>query len=237
MDYGPATYGDRWADVYDQRIGAFPGEVDFLAARADGGSALELGVGTGRVAIPLAERDVDVVGIDASTRMLDVLRSKSDRVTALVGDMADVDAPGKFDLVYVVFNTFFALLSQEAQVRCFANVAPRLKPNGVFVIAVFVPDPSRFDMDRRVEATRVATDDAEISISSHDPVGQVVTTQHIHFSDTVELRPVRIRYAWPSELDLMAQLAGLRLRERHEDFEGRSFTATSKSHVSVYGRG
>jgi SAM-dependent methyltransferase len=238
--YDSSTYGDRWADIYDEWIPqhyASPGDVDFLAELARGGRALELGVGTGRVAIPLAERGVEVVGIDASDRMIEKLRAKSDRVAILKGEMADVAADGEFDLVYVVFNTFFAMLTQEEQVRCFANVAQRLTADGAFVIQAFVPDMTRFDHGQRVEAGDVDADGASISASVLDPATQVVTTQHLFVSAAgTRMLPTRLRFAWPSELDLMAQLAGLRLRERFESFERRPFNAASPTHVSVYGR-
>ena len=238
--YGESTYGDRWADVYDRRSptsASVPGEIDFLAELARGGRALELGVGTGRVAIPLTERGVEVVGVDASERMLEKLRAKTDRVESLHGSMADVVADGVFDLVYVVFNTFFALLSQEEQVRCFTNVAPRLAPDGAFVIQAFVPDPTLFDRGQRLAVTSIGDDGAELDVSRHDRATQTVSTQKIQVSpDGVDLRPVRIRYAWPTELDLMARLAGLRLDARYADYLRRPFDASSNAHVSVYRR-
>ncbi len=239
-EYGSATYGDTWAELYDEWVAEHwtsPGDVDFLAELARGGRALELGIGTGRVAIPLVERGVEVVGIDASGRMIEKLRAKTDRITVLKGEMADVAADGEFDLVFVVFNTFFALLSQEDQVRCFANVAPRLKADGVFVIQAFVPDLGRFDRGQRLQVTDVDMDGVAIDVSKHDPLAQTIATQKVLIAEgAVHMLPVRVRYAWPPELDLMAQLAGLRLRERYESFERRPFTAASVSHVSVYGR-
>jgi SAM-dependent methyltransferase len=236
--YGSSTYGDAWAGDYDRWADthvSFPGEVDYLAALARGGRALELAVGSGRVAIPLAERGVEVVGIDASERMLALLHEKSDRVETVLGEMADAAAEGEFDLVYVVFNTIFALLTQDEQVRCFANVARRLKPDGVFVVEAFVFDPTRFQHGQRVQATDVDEDAIAFDLAKLDPVAQTVTVQKIVVAGgAVRTLPIKLRYAWPSELDLMARLAGLRLRERYEDFERRPFTAASASHVSVY---
>jgi SAM-dependent methyltransferase len=237
--YDSATYGDRWADVYDrwteEHLSSSQAEIDFLADRARGGRALELGIGTGRVAIPLAERGVEVVGIDASERMLALLREKTDGITVVTGEMADVAAEGEFDLVYVVFNTFFAMLTQEQQVRCFANVARRLKPEGVFTIQAFVFDPTRFAHGQRVQATDVEEGAIAFDVALHDAVTQTVSVQKILVGEgTVRTLPIRLRYVWPSELDLMARLAGLLLRERYEDFECRPFTAASASHVSVY---
>jgi SAM-dependent methyltransferase len=239
--YDSATYGDRWAAVYDRWVAerfSSEGDVDFLAELARGGRALELGIGTGRVAIPLAERGIEVVGIDASERMLELLRGKTDRITAIAGDMGEVAAPGEFDLVYVVFNTFFGLLTQDDQARCFARVAGRLKPDGAFVIQAFVPDLTRFDAGHRLQTRLVEMDSVEVAASSHDAVGQTITTQILTISEGgIRMLPVRLRYAWPSELDLMARLAGLRLRERYESFERHPFTAASVTHVSVYSRG
>jgi len=237
--YDSTTYGDSWAGVYDEWVDAHlasPGEVEFLAELAgSGGRALELGVGSGRVAIPLAERGVEVVGIDASERMLALLQAKTDRIATIRGEMADVAAAGEFDLVYVVFNTFFAMLTQDEQVRCFANVAPRLRPAGAFVIQAFVFDSTTFQRGQRVQATDVDTGAIAFDVAKHDPVGQTVSVQKIVLTDgAIRTLPIRLRYAWPSELDLMARLAGLRLRERYEDFGRRPFTAASASHVSVY---
>jgi SAM-dependent methyltransferase len=237
--YDSATYGDRWAGIYDGWIGTHlasqPGEVEFLAGLARGGRALELGVGTGRVAIPLAERGVEVVGIDASEQMLARLREKTDRIATVTGEMADVAADGEFDLVYVVFNTFFAMLTQDEQARCFANVARRLKPDGAFAIQAFVFDPTRFAHGQRVQATDVEEGAVAFDVAVHDAVAQTVSVQKILVGDgAVRTLPIRLRYVWPSELDLMARLAGLRLRERYEDFERRPFAGASASHVSVY---
>ena len=240
MEYGSSTYGDRWAHRYDDWVAGRwtpAGEVDFLAALAAGGRALELGIGTGRVAIPLADRGVEVVGIDASEAMLARLREKTDRVHAVAGEMADVAVDGTFELVYCVFNTFFGLLSQADQVRCFAGVAARLAAGGAFVLHVFVPDLTRFDRGQRLQTKEVEVDELALEASVHDPVGQLVRTQTVLLgAGAAELLPVTLRYAWPSELDLMAQLAGLSLRERFEDFERRPFTPASGFHVSVYGR-
>jgi len=235
--YDSSTYGDRWADVYDEWAAkhlATAGEVEFLAELARGGRALELGVGTGRIAIPLVERGIDVVGIDASDRMIEKLRAKTDRVAIVKGEMADVAAEGEFDLVYAVFNTFFAMLSQDAQVRCFVNVADRLEADGVFVIQAFVPDLTRFERGQRVQALEVDADRTSIAASLLDPVAQTITTQNIDVLDgDMRMLPTKLRYAWPSELDLMARLAGLRLRERYESFERRPFTAASQGQLST----
>jgi len=244
MTYEPSTYGDRIAAVYDAWVApvvaaATEPAAAFLAELAGGGRALELGIGTGRLALPLMERGVHVHGIDASEAMLAQLRSKPGGadIPVSLGDFADVPIDGQFRLVYVVFNTFFALLSQDAQVRCFRNVNQHLEPDGRFVIEAFVPDPSRFDRDQRVSATRVELDRVQIEATRHDPVLQQVTTQQVVIGkEGIVMLPVQLRYAWPSELDLMARLAGLELETRFGGWQREPFTATSGSHVSVYRR-
>ena len=244
-DFGPSTYGDRIADIYDRyvdpSVGATtPLAVDFLAALAGGGRALELGVGTGRLALPLAERGVHVQGIDASQAMLDRLRAKpgGEDIALTLGDFADVAVDGDFDLIYVVFNTFFALLEQDRQVICFSQVAAHLTAHGVFVIEAFVPDPTLYDRGQRLSAVRVETDRVQLDASRLDPVTQRVTSQHILIgAEGIMLLPIQLRFAWPSELDLMARLAGLRLRERYGGWQGEAFSASSASHVSVYAHG
>jgi SAM-dependent methyltransferase len=239
-DYDAATYGDRMADVYDEWF-AVPSEtqeaVEFLFDLAGTGSVLELGIGTGRVALPLAQRGCEVRGVDASEAMVERLRAKpgGENIPVAIGDFAEPDTEEEFSLVYVVFNTFFALLSQEDQVRCFSNVARRLREGGVFVIEAFVPDMTRWDRDQRMEVLHVESDSVVLGASRHDPVGQRVASNHLVVSGVgVKLYPVRLRYAWPSELDLMARLAGLRLRERWGGWGREPFTASSVNHVSVY---
>ena len=242
-DYGPATYGDRWAAIYDEWSGHMPLEteatVEFLTSLAKGGPALELAIGTGRVAIPLRERGVEVHGIDASEGMVAKLREKpgGGDIPVTMGDFADVAVEGRYPLVYVVFNTFFALSTQEDQVRCFRNVAEHLTGDGVFLLTTFVPDLGRFDRNQRVETTLVDLDVTHLTASTHDPVGQRVTTNIIQVrGGELTQYPVLLRYAFPRELDLMAQLAGLRLRDRFGGWNREPFTAESGMHVSVYGR-
>jgi SAM-dependent methyltransferase len=242
-DYGPDTYGDRWASVYDDWVAryAMTSDADLVADRlaelAGGGPALELAVGSGRVALPLAARGIEVHGIDASRAMLARLRAKThaERIRVTVGDFANVAVEGEYRLIFVIFNTFFALLTQEDQVRCFANVAKHLARDGVFVIEAFVPDVGRFDRGQRVSAIAIETESMHLEASKHDRVTQRVDTLHAVVEDeNVRTFPVRIRYAWPAELDLMARLAGLRLRERWGAWDHEPFTAASNAHVSVY---
>ena len=241
-DYDAATYGDRIAEVYDEWFGV-PSDMEdavaFLSDLADAGPVLELGIGTGRIALPLAERGIEVHGIDASEAMVEKLRAKAggEDIPVAIGDFAELDVEGDFSLVYVVFNTFFALLSQEDQVRCFSNVARRLREGGVFVIEAFVPGMTRWDRSQRVEAHRVENDSVVLGVSRHDPVEQRIVSNHLVVSEArVRPYPVRLRYVWPSELDLMARLAGLRLRERWGGWLREPFSASSVKHVSVYER-
>jgi len=238
--YDVSTYGERIADVYDDlpRLPASTERaVEFLAAAAGRGPILELGIGTGRLALPLVQRGFAVHGIDASAAMVGRLRTKpgGDRVTIAMGDFADVSIAGRFSLIFVAFNTFFGLLTQEAQIRCFRGIAEHLADDGVFVMEAFVPDLSRFTHGHRVGATHVGTDAVWLETSAHDPVAQHIRSQHVVFTEQgVRLYPVEVRYAWPSELDLMARLAGLRLRERWGGWSREAFGASSGAHVSVY---
>ena len=240
-EYDASTYGDRIADVYDDLHAHMdPSDaVEALARLAGPGPALELAIGTGRVALPLAARGVEVHGIDASDAMVAKLRAKpgGDAIAVTIGDFADVPVAGRFSLIFVAFNTFFGLLTQEDQVRCFRNAAERLADDGVFVIEAFVPDVARFDRGQRVSAIRVEVDRVQLDAAKFDPVTQTVESQHVFLgTDGVRLNPVSIRFAYPPELDLMAQLAGLRLRERWSGWKREAFTSESGQHVSVYER-
>jgi SAM-dependent methyltransferase len=236
--YSDETYGERVAGVYDEWYSDYdPLAIDVLAELAHGGKALELGIGTGRIALPLAERNVEVHGIDAASSMISRLRSKpgSDRITVTQGSFVDVAVKGEFALVYVVFNTFFALSGQEEQVRCFRNVAAHLSPNGCFAIEAFVPDMTRFDHGQTNWATKVTEDRVELDVGRHDQATQRVISQKVVITDgKIRLYPVQIRYVWPSELDLMAELAGLRLRERWSNWKREPFTSESGKHISIY---
>jgi SAM-dependent methyltransferase len=239
-DYHASTYGDRIADVYDswyqQRLDP-SAAVEFLAELAGDGRALELGVGTGRVALPLAGRGVKVEGIDASEAMVAKLRAKPGGadIPVTFGDFADVAVDGTYRLVYVPFTTLFALPSQAEQIRCLRNVAAHLDEEGAFVMDAFVPDVTRYRDHQAVTAQWVAPDALLLDVSRHDPVNQTVESSHVLLSDDgVRLYPVCIRYAWPAELDAMALAAGLGLASRFGGYDRRPFDATSTRHVSVY---
>jgi SAM-dependent methyltransferase len=240
--YDASTYGDRIAEIYDElHEGKFDteGAVLFLAELVGDGPALELGIGTGRVAIPLAEQGFEVHGIDASGSMVDRLRAKpgGKNIPITQKDFAGVDVDGTFSLVFVVFNTLFALDTQEDQVRCFRGVADHLTADGAFVVEAFVPDVTRFGRhQQRVEAGDLSLDRVDLEVARHDPVHQVIDGHHVVITNEgTRLYPVRLRYAWPAELDLMATLAGLRLRERWGSWRRDPFSASSERHISVYG--
>jgi SAM-dependent methyltransferase len=243
-EYGPATYGDRIADVYDAWYGEAPfleteASVDLLAELAGDGPVLELAIGTGRLALPLAERGIEMHGIDASETMVAKLREKpgGDRIPVTIGDFADVGVDGSFRLIYVAFNTLFALLTQDDQLRCFANAAAHLSDDGVFLIDVFVPDLTRFDRNQRFQTNSVSSSEVNLDASRHDALAQRVDSVHLVLTESgTKLYPVNLRYAFPSELDLMARLAGLELKDRWGGWRREPFDADSARHVSVYGR-
>ena len=237
--FGPETYGDRVADVYDEwyKPADTAAEVALLAELARGGRALELGIGTGRVAIPLAARGVEVHGIDASPAMVERMRAKpgGDAIAVTIGDMADVPVDGRFALVFVVFNTFFQLYSQDTQLRCFANVADHLHPSGRFVIHAFVPDTSRVEAGQHLAVKEASLDRVRLDASVFDAQEQRLDTTQVRITeDGIRLVHAKLRFAWPPELDLMARLAGLTLEDRWATFEKQPFTGESAFHVSVY---
>lgn len=210
--------------------------VDRLARLAAGGRALEFAIGTGRVGVPLAERGVPVAGIELSPDMIARLRTKVNEsaLPVLEGDMTAVRAPGEFHLVYLVFNTISNLLTQEQQVECFRNAARHLVPGGRFVIELWVPELRALPPGRR--ATVGVAEDGYVLLDTYDTLKQHVVSHHFTFDQTRRARLDRSphRYIWPSELDLMARLAGFELESRHADWQDGEFTAESPYHVSVY---
>ncbi|MEU4092930.1 class I SAM-dependent methyltransferase [Streptomyces sp. NPDC026673] len=210
--------------------------VDRLAELADGGRALEFAIGTGRVAVPLARRGVAVSGIELSPPMVDRLRAKADDATipVVTGDMATARAPGTFRLVYLVYNTISNLLTQAEQVACFRNAARHLEPGGRFVIELWVPELRKLPPGQ--EAVVFHSESGYIGLDTYDVLRQQVVSHHFRFAEGGRTRLFRTphRYIWPSELDLMAQLAGFTPESRHADWRGAEFTAESRSHVSVY---
>ena len=237
--YDDASYGDGFADVYDewyQDVTDVEATVEAITRLAGGGRALELGVGTGRIALPLAARGVEVHGVDSSERMLDRLRAKPGAavVSVTVGDMAADLPSGPFQVVFVTYNTFFNLRTADAQRRCFHEVAARLAPGGVFVIEAFVPTDTGPGPRHDVGVRSMHRDAVVLSVSVTDPATQTAEGQYVELSERggVRLRPWSIRYATPSELDEMATAAGLRLAARHADWHGSPFDADAAHHVS-----
>lgn len=244
MAFDPALYGDRLADDYD-RLHAFlnsstPTAVETLVELPSAGPVLELGSGTGRITIPLAERGVPVEAIEASAAMVAQMRAKpgGERIPVRIGDFAEVDG-GPYAVVFAAANTFFALPSQEDQVRCFCTVAEHLLDDGLMVLEVFVPDPAGLDQlhVQNVRALQIDADVVLLSTSHHDKLAQRLTVQLIEMTESgLRLFPGQGRYAWPAELDFMAKLAGMRLKNRWANWGQEAFTAASPQHVSVYTR-
>lgn len=214
--------------------------VAFLERLAGGGPALELAIGTGRVALPLAARGLRVDGVDFSPAMVAKLRAKpgGDQIAVTMGNFADVPVQGTYRLIFLVFNTLFNLLTQDDQVRCFENVAAHLREDGVFVVEAMVPAYlTRLRDNQYVDAESVGVNEVWLDMGRHDPVAQRLEESHVHLtSQGVRVYPIVQRYAWPSELDLMARIGGLRLKERWAGWNREAFTGSSTNHVSVYGR-
>jgi SAM-dependent methyltransferase len=240
--FDPATsFGEEVAANYDDGArGDEEAAVCFLERLAGTGPALELAIGTGRIALPLAARGVRLEGIDISPQMVARLRAKpgGDQIPVTMGDFAEVPVHGTYRLIYVVFNTLFNLLTQDDQVRCFEHVARHLTDDGSFVVEAVVPGYLyRLQNDQYVDAESIDVDTVRLDVGRHDPVRQLLDESHVSLSrDSVRLNPIVTRYAWPSELDLMARIAGLRLKQRFGGWSGESFMASSAVHVSVYGR-
>ncbi|WP_020670351.1 class I SAM-dependent DNA methyltransferase [Amycolatopsis nigrescens] len=241
MDDPDGYFGERAAATYDESSAYMfdPAVVDpavhFLAGLAGGGRALELGIGTGRIALPLAARGVPVHGIDLSRAMVARLRAKSggDAIPVAIGDFAGTTVASTFSVAYLVFNTIMNLTTQAAQVACFRNVAAHLEPGGYFVIEVGVPDlrllpPGQHVVPFHVSPTRWAYD-------SYDMATQAMSSNYVEVVDgRGEYRSIPFRYVWPAELDLMAEIAGLLPHERWDGWTREPFTGESRHHVSVW---
>ena len=241
MDDEDGYFGERVAASYDDLSDDMfsPALVDtvadVLAGLAGGGRALDLGIGTGRIALPLARRGVPVHGIDLSRAMVARLRAKpgGDAIGVTIGDFATTQVEGTFRLAYLVFNTIMNLTTQEAQVACFRNVAAHLEPGGCFVIEVGVPELRMLPPGQNVVPFHVSPTYWAFDI--YDVATQATSSNYITVDGgRGEYRSIPFRYVWPSELDLMAQLAGMRLRDRWEGWTRRPFTSESRQHVSVW---
>ena len=228
-----ARYDESSAEMFDRA--AVAPAVDLLVELAGSGPALELGIGTGRIALPLAQSGVRVHGIDLSDAMVARLRAKpgGDDIRVTIGDFATTTVGGTFSLAYLVFNTIFNLTTQEAQVACFRNVAAHLVPGGCFVIEAGVPDVQRLVPGETIRAFHVSEN--KWGFDEYDTATQSLTSHHLEIVDgRLERNSVPFRYAWPAELDLMAQLAGMRLRERWGGWKREPFTSDSRQHVSIW---
>jgi SAM-dependent methyltransferase len=245
MPFDPRdSFGPEIAATYDDvPRGDEEAAVARLAELAGDGPALELAIGTGRIALPLAATGVRVDGIELSAAMIERLRAKPGGAALTVerGDMAAVAMPGRYRLVYVVFNSIMNLLTQDDQVRCVANAARHLGDDGVFVVENVVPDPmyglrrDREGVDQYVDAGAIGPDGVTVEVGRYDRATQRVDKCHVRLgAGGVAVDPLVLRYVWPSELDLMARLAGLRLRDRWGGWSGEPFDGRSVRHVSVY---
>ncbi len=243
MDHDDAYFDERVAARYDGSGGdefdaaVVERTVDLLAELVEGGRALELGIGTGRIALPLAARGVPVHGIDLSEAMVARLRAKpgGNDVGVTIGDFATTTVEGSFSLVYLVFNTIMNLTTQAAQVACFRNAAAHLEPGGCFVIEVMVPSLRRLPPGETFHVFHASED--HWGIDQYDVATQGLTSHHLDVTDgRIEHLAMPFRCVWPSELDLMAELAGMTVRERWEGWRREPFTSDSERHVSVWGK-
>lgn len=238
----PTNYfDDRIASTYDEKNAnlevpdVVTPAVDFLVEMARGGRALELGLGTGRIALPLSRRGVRVSGIELSPEMVEQFKKKpgSETIDVAIGDFATARVDASFALAYLVRNTITNLTSQEAQVDCFVNVASHLAPGGRFVIEVYIPELRRLppgETMRTFDATPT-----HLGVEEYDAATQIAYSHHYWFgAGPTEKFSAPFRYVWPSELDLMARIAGMSLRERWSDWHRDPFTHESRSHVSVW---
>lgn len=235
------SFGEDVAAVYDDHLrGDEADTVACLERLARGGPVLELAMGTGRVALPLAARGLPVDGIEQSAAMIGQLRAKPGGADLAVtqGDMASVATGGKYRLIYLIYNTLYNLLTQDDQVHCFENAAGQLADDGLFVVEAELPDSFyRLHDGQYVSAEAIELGGVTLDVGRYDPVTQVLDESHVSLSGKgVQVDPIVTRYVWPSEMDLMARMAGLRRYHRWSGWNGESFDARSTRHVSVYGR-
>lgn len=238
-EFDASAYGRHMADIYDSTVERLP--VDATVARlcdlAEGGPVLEFGIGTGRLALPLAARGLRVAGIDGSPDMVRILRRKpgGDAIPVILGDFSEVRAGDGFALVILAYNTIYALPDQEAQVRCFANAAAQLRPGGRFVVEAWVPDLAAFSGGTALRLLTLAEEEVTVEAARLSPARQLLTTTRVRLTPSgMRLLPVNHRYAWPAELDLMARLAGMTREHRWADWRGTPFGDDSTAHVTVY---
>jgi SAM-dependent methyltransferase len=234
-------FGERVAQRYDEssadmfQSAVVDPVVDLLADLAGHGAALELGIGTGRIALPLARRGIRVHGIDLSEAMVARLRAKpgAQQIGVTIGDFATTTVEGRFTVAYLVFNTIMNLTTQDGQIACFQNVAAHLEPGGCFVIEVMVPALQRLPPGETVRAFNLSA--TRLGFDEYDVASQGLISHHYTVVDgNLEVDAPPFRYVWPSELDLMARLAGMTLRERWSGWKREPFTSDSTTHVSVW---
>ena len=222
----------------DDARGDEPETVEFLAELAGDGPVLEFAIGTGRIALPLTERELRVDGIEQSSAMVDRLRGKPGgaELAVTLGDMSTVALPDRYSLVYLIFNTIHNLLTQDGQVRCFENAARHLSDDGVFVLETGVP----WDGPRKgsfVDVVKLGVEEVRLSAYRYDAMTQILDTNHMRLTSSgIQMSPISLRLVYPGELDLMARIAGLRLLHRWGGWRQEPFTVDSRRHVSVYGR-
>jgi SAM-dependent methyltransferase len=233
-EHEAARYDEESADMFDAAV--VEPVVDFLAELAGDGAALELGIGTGRIALLLAQRGVRVHGIDLSPAMVAKLRAKpgAEQIGVTIGDFASTTVGGTFSVAYLVFNTIGNLTTQDEQVACFQNVAAHLEPGGCFVIEVGVPQLRRLPLGETIVPFDLS--ETHVGFDEYDVAHQGLVSHHYTKVDgTFEKSSLPMRYVWPSELDLMARLAGMTLRDRWSGWKREPFTSESRKHVSVWG--
>lgn len=235
-----ASFGEDVAATYDDAPrGDEAQTVACLQQLAGGGPVLELAIGTGRIGLPLAATGLRVDGVEQSAAMIARLRAKpgGDAIAVTQGDMADVPVSGRYRLVFLVYNTFYNLLTQDDQVRCFQNVARHLDDDGAFLIEAAMPGPQYRLEEQYVDAEAIELGKVVLDVGRYDPVTQLLDECHVTLTpEGVRLFPIVTRFTWPSEMDLMARLAGLRLHARWGGWQHEPYTARSWRHVSVYGR-
>ncbi|GGO80292.1 class I SAM-dependent DNA methyltransferase [Nonomuraea cavernae] len=237
--FDASAYGRSIADIYDATVRELPTEraVERLHELAGDGPVLEFGIGTGRLALPLAARGLGVAGIDGSPEMVEVLRAKpgGEDIAVIVGDFSATTVKGRFGLVLLAANTIYALPSQDDQVRCFRNAAEHLRPGGRFVVEAWVPNLNAFQDGSALRLLSMSEDVVVAEAAQVFPAEQLMRTTKVRMTaEGVRLLPANHRYAWPAELDLMARLAGMELEHRWSDWDGAAFTDASTAHVSVY---
>lgn len=238
-EFGPSTFGDLNADEYDalHNPGTTDDCVNLIADLAGNGDVLELAIGTGRVALPLAQRGLKISGFDASPQMLDILKDKpgGSDIPNWLADMASFDLEQEFDFAFLIFNTLYNLTTQGEQVRCLQHVAKHLRPGGKFLVEAFMPNRETFENNQAVRTKHVDYDKVWLEAVQHDPIAQTLNYQRIRISQQgTELKPLPMRYVWPAELDLMARLAGLAPISHWGGWHKQPLSAASEMYVILY---